>query len=78
MIDVFLLTDMRKIIYENGNEVEIDSIITNIDIDFECKKFLKYIENQKINNMKIKDMYLWENIEIYNFLELHMQILLKI
>lgn len=67
MIDVFLLTDMRKIIYENGNEVEIDSIITNIDIDFECKKFLKYIENQKINNMKIKDMYLWENIEIYNF-----------
>ena len=27
MIDVFLLTDMRKIIYENGNEVEIDSII---------------------------------------------------
>lgn len=67
MINVFLLRDTRKIVYENGNEVEIDSIIKNIDIDFECKEFLKYIENQKVNNIQIKDMYLWENIEVYNF-----------
>lgn len=67
MINVFLLKNNRKIIYENGNEVEIDNIIKDINIDFECKKFLKYIEDQKVNNLQIKDMYLWDGVEIYNF-----------
>lgn len=67
MINVFLLRDKRKIVYKNGNEIDIDNIITNVDVDAECKEFLKYIENQKVNNMQMKDMYLWEDIEIYNF-----------
>lgn len=67
MINVFLLKDRRKIVYKNGNEIDIDSTLTNVDVDFECKEFLKYIENQEVNNIQMKDMYLWEDIEIYNF-----------
>ena len=66
MLEAFIY-EKEFYINKNGIKIELPSKIYKNDIETEIRDFLLTIENQVISGIKINKMYLYDNIELYNF-----------
>lgn len=66
MIKVFIYNN-EFYINKNGKDIDIPLKISKNDIESEIRNFVLKIENQKVNGIKIHEMYTYEGIELYNF-----------
>ncbi len=66
MLEVFIY-EKEFYINKNGIKLELPSKIYKNDIETEIRDFLLKIENQIVLGIKINEMYLYDNIELYNF-----------
>ncbi|MGG7213299.1 CDP-glycerol glycerophosphotransferase family protein [Clostridium nigeriense] len=51
----------------SGEKTSIDKNIISCDISVEINRFIKNLEKESVNNTAIKDMYIYDDIEVYNF-----------
>jgi len=66
MIKLIYLNDKKSVFQEN-EEISIDSYIKNIDIDKEVFSYLQFIEKQEIEGMNLEDFYLYNHVGMYCF-----------
>ncbi|MBX4265968.1 CDP-glycerol glycerophosphotransferase family protein [Clostridium estertheticum] len=62
-----IYTAQKKELIIDGKSIELFEYIGNIKVEEEAFKYLTYLENQKVNGLKLEDMYLYDNIPLYIF-----------
>ena len=67
MIKVIIKNGKNIISLSDGSRLEVSDILKNINIEDESFKFFKKMESEKINGKKINELYIYDNIEMYNF-----------
>lgn len=65
MIDISIVGDKITFL-KDGKIIEKTNLKSN-NIKFEIEEFIERIESQEINKLRIKDIYKYDNIELYNF-----------
>ena len=67
MIKVIIKNGENIISLSDGSRLEVSDILKNINIEDESFKFFKRIESETVNGKKISELYIYDNIEMYNF-----------
>ncbi|TGY41469.1 hypothetical protein E5347_12115 [Clostridium sartagoforme] len=63
----FLIDDNNIYILENGEKTPIEKKLIEYNYNYEIDNFISSIEEQKVSNIGIKDIYVYDEIEVYNF-----------
>ncbi|MBU3217109.1 hypothetical protein LL033_21005 [Clostridium estertheticum] len=62
-----IYTAQKKELIINGKVIGLFEYIGNINIEDEAFKYLSYLENQKVNGLKLEELYLYDNVPLYVF-----------
>ena len=62
-----IYTAQKKELIMNGKVMGLFEYIGNINIEDEAFKYLSYLENQKVNGLKLEELYLYDNVPLYVF-----------
>ena len=62
-----IYTAQKKELIMNGEVIDLFEYIGNLKIEDEAFKYLTYLENQKVNGLKLEELYLYDNIPLYVF-----------
>ena len=66
MVNVILQGNKVKILKENSEE-NVNNILKKIRLESEISNLMNKIENEDIDGLNLKDIYLYDGIEVYNF-----------
>ena len=62
-----IYTAQKKELLINKKVIDLFQYIGNINVEKEAFNYLTYLENQKVNGLKLEDMYVYDNIPLYIF-----------
>jgi len=62
-----IYTAQKKELVIDGETMGLFEHIGNINVEEEAFKYLTYLENQKVNGLKLEELYLYDDIPLYVF-----------
>ena len=62
-----IYTSQKKELIIDGNVMGLFEHIGNINVEEEAFKYLTYLENQKVNGLKLEELYLYDDVPLYVF-----------
>lgn len=62
-----IYTSQKKELIIDGKVMGLFEYIGNINVEEEAFRYLTYLENQKVNGLKLEELYLYDDVPLYVF-----------